>query len=984
MRGWIAGAVIAGALVLLLWRVTGATPSTPVSEQPSAPGLVSNSPLPRTSPPAPAHAHGLSIRGTVVDAWGKGVAGARVSASWPEAGRTLSEIPCSDEAVNPWEAVQGETPTRRKLLRCLPRTEDLVLSMLLAREGEADIFAEAVSGEDGAFVLQGLPQGPQVLLALSEHGTAMQLGIPAGTDDVSLVLEQPHYMKGRAIGDGAPLAGASVMVVGVDHTRFFDASTDEDGRFHVGPLPRGGYQVLVSKEGWRPALEEVPLDVEDAEVRLQRRQALSGRVVANGVPVPAVEVEVIREGSNGLTPQVFAKSDGQGRFSLEVGTGKYTLTAERGGQYALTRVELPLSSTAEVVLKLGEALHVEGMVLNDARGAVAGAKVMLERPGRSGKELSVVTDANGRYRAGPVDPGSWNFVVEAEGHLDVLMEERTLAADMKPQDFTLKRAASIVGRIVDRAGRPVPGVHVALEKNTPEEPVEYEPQEGAYSDRDGRFVLDASAPGEFRVHIREDDFLHTSIAVKAPVADVVITLSEGASVEGTLTDTRGLPLPGFHVSVIPRAEAGHGHEEAPSREGTTTDAQGRFHCKGLTPGRYRVLAERATDSVDQVAWADVEVKKDAVVKVALRRPEEHTLEGVVVDLDGHPIERVGVRASSLEDTGRRDIVCSSQGFVGVLTDAQGRFVLRGLTPVQHALTATRDGYAFQPARSSGGVPGEHVLKVAAETQRVRLVVKRNSHIRGRLIGPDGVPLREILINENPVKTLEDGTFTIPNHDTAAEVPYSFEAKKLPTAIRQVKGGQDGPDVDLGDIQMEQGRYISGQVLDAKSGMPVGRILVLVNPDVPFPDEEERAPLAYTASNNEGRFTLGPLESHPFTLRFLDRQPRFRRQNVRVDGTQREVTVRLAPRLTVTATAKDLKGRPVDGHIIHVNVNTEGTHPMTNGTAILKGIDTGSHELTLQPALQGPERTEFAPLKLEIPEDGGDMSVVFQPVGQASR
>ncbi|AGC41487.1 hypothetical protein MYSTI_00128 [Myxococcus stipitatus DSM 14675] len=984
MRAWIVGTVIAGALALLLWRVLGAPSSTSTGAPDSAPRVASSDALPRTSPPARAHAHGLSIRGTVVDAWGKGVAGARVSASWSEAGQTLSEIPCPDEALPPWEAVTGDTPLRRKLAGCLPQTQDTVLAMLLAREGEATISAEAVTGEDGTFVLEGLPEGPQALLALSERGTAMRQGVPAGSQGVELALESPRYMKGRAVGDEGPLSGASVMVVGREYTRFFDGGTTDDGRFQVGPLPSGRYLVLISKEGWMPALEEVPLGIEDAEVRLYRRHRLSGRVVANGVPVPSVEVRTASSSASAGTPPLLTTSDARGHFSLELGTGHHTLTAEHGGQYALAQVKLPLSSPSEVLLTLGEALHAEGTVFNDAGGTVAGVTLSLERPGHGGKELTVVTDANGRYRVGPLQPERWTFVLQAEGHLDLLQgEERDVKPGMSRQDFTLKRAASITGRVMDSAGRPVPGLHLELERDTPEEPVEYELLEGTFSGRDGRFVLDAPEPGEYRVRIREDDFLPARVAVKAPFANLDITLSGGASVEGTLTDARGQPIPGFHVSVIPLAE--EGSDQVNLMEATTTDAQGRFHRKGLLPGRYRVLAERATDSVDQTVWTEVEVTKDAVVKVALRRPEEHAVEGVVVDVDGQPVERVGVRASSHEDAARLETSCFRKDFAGVLTDAQGRFVLQGLTGGRHTLTATRVGYTFQPEHSTGGTPGETGLEVSEETRQVRLVVKRHSHVHGRLIGPDGAPLRDIVINENPVKTREDGSFSIPNHVQSTATPFYFSAKKLPTVTRMVEGGLESPDVHLGDIQMETGRYIFGHLEVSPWGAHPGRLLVVVNPEGVVPDEEQQAPLAMAAVNTEGRFLLGPLESRPLVLEVRDRQALYRTLRMKVDATQREVTARLTPRILVTATAKDLKGRPVEGRVVVASdAANSASFPMTNGVARLSGLDTGTHELLLQADAKGQARGEFAPVQLVIPADGGDMAISFPPVEPTAR
>lgn len=979
MRGWIVGGVIAGVLAALLgwWMLGGTDAPEPVREVTPAPRRPSEDSLPRTSAPTrAAQGAGRSIRGTVVDSLGRPVAGARVSASWPEAGETLSELPCPEEALPAWENLDDASERQRKLPGCLPQVADTLTALLVARQGEAPIHAEAVSGDDGAFVLEGLPEGPQTLLALSEKGTALRPAVPSGDQDVELILEQPWFLTGVVLGDGEPLAGASVTAVSVHHTRFFDTSTDDQGRFRVGPLPRQSYQVLATKEGWLASLDADRYGDNPREVTLYRPRVLHGRVLSDGAPVAGVEVRASRAAMDDGAPVPRTKTDAQGRFSLDLSTGKYALTVEHGGRYAFARVELDSKPPSEVVLKLGEALHVEGTVFDDARGTVEGARVKARFSQGGREELETVTQADGRYRLGPVEPGHWEFTVEARGHVDLTMgQEHELAVGMGPRDFTMKRTQTLTGRVVDSAGRPISGVPLALEPLGIDSPLDYEPQESAFSDRDGRFVMDATRPGSYEITARSEDYVQETVVAKVPGREVTLTLSAGATVEGTLTDARGLPLARFIVDVLP---LDHDDEAERFLETEGTDDQGHFRRKGIHPGRYRVAAKQKSSSVDRRAWADVEMLADTVTKVELRLQEEHSLEGIAVDTSGRPVQGLTVRARSLvKDDGPKFIEMredSHETPFGVLTDAEGRFVLRGLGPVDHALRAIKPGHELLPERCSGIVPEDEEVHVTADTKQVRLVFRRRPHIRGRLLGPDGAPQRDFSVGGTRVKS-EDGTFAVPLHEQPITRQYLFSVYEMPDVTRPVKGGVDVADVDLGEIRLEEGRSIQGLVLDAETGAPVKGVLVRLDAE---PDEDGQAShLAGARTNDDGEFYLEKVPSGPHTLR-MSYSGSYRELLVPVSATQEKVTARMESGARVKVTAKNRQGRPVDGFVSYQGPGgAEGLFELGKGVAELRGLEPGRYALRLTARLLNEPLPDFQPMSVDLPERGA-LSVAFLP------
>ena len=63
------------------------------------------------------------------------------------------------------------------------------------------------------------------------------------------------------------------------------------------------------------------------------------------------------------------------------------------------------------------------------------------------------------------------------------------------------------------------------------------------------------------------------------------------------------------------------------------------------------------------------------------------------------------------------------------------------------------GYVYAPEQSTGGAAGEEAgtLRVGADTSEVRLVLKREAHVLGRLVTPEGAPVTRFRVNGLPVE-----------------------------------------------------------------------------------------------------------------------------------------------------------------------------------------------------------------------------------------
>ncbi len=877
-RGWVLGALllVVGAVALVGVRTAG-----PRSEAPPAPArtaTVEPTSRPPVTPQAPRPTGALRIRGTVVDAHGRPVAAVRVSAFLPEPEPAPSERPCASEDSES-TGLPGEWQGRH----CFDDAASVLLELTGAREGEAPVQAEATTGADGTFTLDGLPEGPLELWALGEHGAAMRPGIPAGTDGVELVLERGVTLEGTVSAEGAPLAGARVTALSVRHAGFLDAFTGPDGHYRLGPLPMGASSLLVSKEGWLPELLSWELEEGPpvTDVTLVRPVPLTGRVLsASGAPAPGVSVHV---GPGRKLPGPKSRTvttDAEGRFALRVRPGKYTLAAQSEGQSALVRVALSSQPSPEAVLELGSGLHVHGQVLDDARQPVAGARVELRSATNHGLWREAATDAEGRYSVGPLEPGIWRFAIQAPRYQDREDLRYTLTRSTGPMDFTVLRVPTVEGRVTDTTGRPLPGLRVQLENFDT-----FESQ--ASTDAEGRFVLDAPAPGDYHVALTEESYLHEPVAVRAPARDVHLTPRPGASVLGTLLDGRGLPLADFTVTLV-------GMEPAPAPEWlATTDARGRFSFQGLKPGAYRLVANGLSDGLERKTWREVALREEAPVEVELRFPEERALSGLVVDDGGRPVAGASVRASvPLEDAPEwlQGMGNGTGTPGGVRTDTEGRFTLRHLTARRYLLQAELPGHAFLPARSAGGEAREDAVLASADAVGVRLVMERGPHFTGRLVGPDGAPLTRFRVDGVEYESA-DGTFTVPVREAAGVDRLMFSAGVLIPRSLEVQG-RGGEDVDLGKVRLEQGRTVRIRVLDARTSQPLADALLQFT----LSDAASVEPPLDGAlrTDADGTFVLHQVSARPNILQVTLRGDAYEPRMVEVAESQRELTLRLEP------------------------------------------------------------------------------------------
>ncbi|MBN9687710.1 MULTISPECIES: carboxypeptidase-like regulatory domain-containing protein [unclassified Corallococcus] len=965
LKPWLGGgALVLIALLAFLSRNTEAPSSAKDTPVPTAASAQKPAVRATRMTTAPRPAGTARITGRVLGTSGP-AAGVRVSASRVEPGVTLSERPCP-------------SPTGQADLKsgaCSFDAERMQWESVEARDGEAPVFAEAATDAEGRFVLEGLPEGPVTLWALGDTGAVSQGGVAVGSNDVTLTLEQGILFEGTVTDTDrkTPIQDARVTIVSRWHTRFFDAVTDAEGRFIVGPLPQGDYAAFataVDRSPWfQPKLDGY---TDMSTVVLARALSLTGQVLSSeGAPVPGILVHL--EGDTATASTQRTTTDGEGRFRFTAPAVLHQLTAESGGAFATLDVTPPLE---HVELRLQPGVFVTGTVRDDAGHPIPNARVETYREdgGPLAAEATTVTDAGGRYQLGPTRPGPHTFRILAPHHLDVEEHAQKLQQGMAPLDFTLRRAQSVEGRVVDTSGAPVEGILLSLSGNFGDGD-DIDAGGARRSDATGHFVLDVKRAGTGELSVEDPSFQRQTLAVRIPSRDVVVVLDRGASVSGTVTDPQGLPLRGATVTLGTEAR-----EDAPYEEPrqTLTDEQGRFHLQGIAPGTYLLEAVVQGDLMDASVSQSITFQAREHRDVSLRMEAGRERSGIAVDGTGQPLADVVITASSSGDAVWQYHRSEDEGPVGFRTGPDGRFTLRGLVASRYAVWADLPGYTFRPGRSQGGEPraDRGGLWVDSSEAPLQLVLERNGRLRGRVVAPGGQAVTSFQVKgadlHDSAQPAEwpDGAFDLP-FGMAGPATLTVEADGFMPLERAVTL-TEGVDLDLGVLTLDPGWTLRLAVHDAETGEALSQ-LESFRATLTQPGDSDIARAMSRPRNvplRDGVYTLSRLPPPPFTLELRSRNTRPFELEVtaRVDT----LTVALDRAATVRLLARDTNGVPLPAL---VSLKELGAHPMPRyrdfapgGTLVLRGVEPGEYLLDAR-AADPDEGPRFTPRKVLIPPRG---------------
>ena len=631
-----------------------------------------------------------------------------------------------------------------------------------------DRDASTVSGSDGRFVLEGLPDG---LLSFAAHGGGLVskdlLKSLKGADPLAIT-----------VGDATPEVELRVVPAGAVAGRVLDAA----GR----PL------ALAS-------VDTFPVDRSSEAQWTYTLSSLSTAVTA---------------------------ADGTFRLDSMIPGMAHTIKATASdGRMGSAVAQVVAGRDAAVEVRVADGRFVEVRCATSAGTSVSSATV--KALGGDGDEFDFSTDGNGIARVGPVPPGGVKLDVEApEGY--VVVGEESAVADEGAQDpvatFVLRAKRHVAGRARWSDGTPATFARIEARVAGHDDMVADIDVAGAFEFEDlaadeaqlrafaevgdmpiatrtvrsGDEQIEFSLPGVARPRttirvIGPDgapvngtvyvvtgevmsDFNRQLIdgvcttrlvegetlmrvdpstaavgpATVGPVApgsaEVVVKLPVALEVAGLVRDADGRGVKGLEVMVFPRGLP-RGFQAYDERRKRATDADGRFRIGGLGAGPYE-LRITVPEGFDPIGVAEVEAgRTDLVYKLGPRRQANFR----ILDGTGSPV--VNARVNSTLPSGRP---------VWVHSDGAGDVVVAGLD-------ATRDETVSIEVIPPVERPDLQIFTDGRwKTTRAEIRLVAAVPIRGLVKDEAGRPLAATIKvrvgDSDPSEVLAgaDGTFIVPH------------------------------------------------------------------------------------------------------------------------------------------------------------------------------------------------------------------------------
>lgn len=583
-----------------------------------------------------------TLAGQIVDAEGRPVAGATVSASPTDPG--LIGRPDEKEA-----RVGAEG---RFLLRGL--TPETGYRLFVKAEGFVPAWEEAVLGKPG----QGVPP-------------------------VRIVLSRGVTFTGRIVDPaGQPVAGAdlalSIAAEGPEGTGFsmstrVQASSDSTGRFRFQQVGKGAYSLQVVHPGFAPAYRSGTVGarrrpvVDIGDLTLEPGASLEGRVLdPSGAPVEGAQVFVSERPSARWTARMPMSASNEGPAltgpdgffriaDLEDGQ-RFDLSVDKPG-YVLARVpgvEAPTQEPLQIELRPAQSLS--GRVLDGERRPVGGAWISLVEVRETGfgddSSLSRSsrgagqTDEEGRFVLSQLEPGPLHLEVRAPGFRTAELSGLRIAEGEEPSplEIVLEKGAVLEGRVLDGNGQPVrqARIHVFF----PDSRRFFGPSHR--TDDRGHFQIAGLAAGEHRVTAEP---LGSGLRAEGKVVlgdsgtyHLDLRLPFGVDVSGHVVGEQGEPLRGAWLSLHPIQEA----EPRPGASARSA-ADGSFRFRDIPDGLYR-LNGSAPGHIDSPTEDEVLVAGREVGGLVLRLGRGGTITGRILGVAGEETGLLRIEALR-EDSG---------------------------------------------------------------------------------------------------------------------------------------------------------------------------------------------------------------------------------------------------------------------------------------------------------------------------------------------
>ncbi len=498
-----------------------------------------------------------------------------------------------------------------------------------------------VPAERGRFVARGLRPGKYAAVAQAPGfglSVPTEIEVRAGqVSDLDLVLGSESFLAGRIVDpDGKGVPGAQAVAYAQSRLSDSDptwtlnpfrATADSEGRFRLGALRPGEWDVRAEKPGMRfrePAnlIVGVPAGAgaEDVVLVLEPGRFLAGRVVdPDGAGLPGAKVTAegdhlsqgariaVRVGRYGLRVQQSGTSDENGTFRL-TGLPEFPSEVEAtlAGHGTVRLQEVPVDTEGLEIVLPGPT-GVAGVVRDAATGAPVArftVEILMEHLGRYSRSVGnsfPFAASDGSFEISHLLEASWDFLFAAEGYVPVRLDRIEVRAGEVRRDLVvpLRAAGAIRGTVVYRdSGAPVSGATVYAPATG--EGGSAEPR--AETDEEGRFELGGIPAGPTQVWVTRFWSLFEKagpfeVPPQGVLEGVTIVLPRGGTIEGHASRPDAPTYEGGMLDLRPAGDGSRGRTE-------WIGPGGMFRVEGLPAGRWAVVAKRLARDQEDVDAAE--------------------------------------------------------------------------------------------------------------------------------------------------------------------------------------------------------------------------------------------------------------------------------------------------------------------------------------------------------------------------------------------
>ncbi|MDY7231210.1 MSCRAMM family protein [Hyalangium rubrum] len=438
--------------------------------------------------------------------------------------------------------------------------------------------ASTLTDGEGRFSFDGL--GRQAYSLTAQHqgkGATTYLSLDENPQrlDVLLELKPAVFIEGVVRGeDQKPLAGAEVSAFLEDWGDFelvkdFEwkttESTDDAGRYRLGPLPPGLYRLQAT-------------DTQHLTSEEEARPFSPGKETLDFILKRALLVEGVLEDSQGQPVQgetmTLRRLDEEHGWEMtSTGEdGRFSLPASQAGEYQLRvdgkqvhRLERPLTVPTDPLRIVAQRLmRIAGEVVDETGMPLPGVHVGIWAEQDASEEKPLAhdeTNGEGRFLIHVDTAGRYTVTADLFSRSFVRTASQTVEVNetSEPQvRLRFEKGRPLTGRVVDWRGRPVPQVPVQVQP-APMPVIRrsgYLVQLSMKTDEDGRFSLEQISGEQFDACIHSDVFsLLTEVHGEARCArvkndgqEVRLVIGRGVFVTGRLVHLDGSPVTHFRMN----------------------------------------------------------------------------------------------------------------------------------------------------------------------------------------------------------------------------------------------------------------------------------------------------------------------------------------------------------------------------------------------------------------------------------------------------